>query len=210
MRAVIQRVGEASVTIGGQVRGSIGLGCVVLLGIEDADTAGVLVRCKSRKAIRLVFDNLFMKNVAVGKLGAWVHPAAIIFHARSKASLQPGGIEFNNCFVYEPAGGDRVLRNHPVILLTGGYDDMFWTDVSGQVTASVPGGARKRIEMEVKDFTLTLNDESRPFAEAAAKWTNGEDKEAVAQVMAGNRTIANAAWWGPARAFRVISRGPPK
>ncbi len=164
--------------------------------IEDADTAGVLVRCKSRKAIRLVFDNLFMKNVAVGKLGAWVHPAAIIFHARSKASLQPGGIEFNNCFVYEPAGGDRVLRNQPVILLTGGFDDMFWTDVSGQVTASVPGGARKRFEMEVKDFTLTLNDESRPFAKAAAKWTNREDKEAVAQVMAGNRTMANAAWWG--------------
>ncbi|SVB94438.1 uncharacterized protein METZ01_LOCUS247292, partial [marine metagenome] len=39
MRAVIQRASEASVTIDGQVRGSIGLGFVVLLGIEDADTA---------------------------------------------------------------------------------------------------------------------------------------------------------------------------
>ena len=40
MRAVIQRVSEASVTIGIQVRSRIGLGFVVLLGIEDADTAG--------------------------------------------------------------------------------------------------------------------------------------------------------------------------
>ena len=39
MRAVIQRASEASVTIGGQVRGSIGLGFVVLLGIEDVGTA---------------------------------------------------------------------------------------------------------------------------------------------------------------------------
>ena len=85
--------------------------------IEDADTAGVLIRCKSRDAVRLVFNDLFMKNVAMGKQSAWVHPAAIVFHARSEASLKPGGIEFNNCFVYEPAGGDRVLRDNPTIWL---------------------------------------------------------------------------------------------
>ncbi|MFZ4766520.1 MAG: D-aminoacyl-tRNA deacylase [Roseimicrobium sp.] len=38
MRAVIQRVSEASVTIAGQVAGSIGAGFLVLVGIEDADT----------------------------------------------------------------------------------------------------------------------------------------------------------------------------
>lgn len=37
MRAVIQRVTEASVTIGGQVKSAIGNGLLVLLGIEDAD-----------------------------------------------------------------------------------------------------------------------------------------------------------------------------
>ena len=37
MRAVIQRVSEASVTIDGTVRGQIGPGLLVLLGIEDAD-----------------------------------------------------------------------------------------------------------------------------------------------------------------------------
>jgi D-tyrosyl-tRNA(Tyr) deacylase len=38
MRAVIQRVSHASVTIGGAVRSSIGEGLLVLVGIEDADT----------------------------------------------------------------------------------------------------------------------------------------------------------------------------
>jgi D-aminoacyl-tRNA deacylase len=37
MRAVIQRVSEASVTIDGEVKSSIGLGFVVLLGIETED-----------------------------------------------------------------------------------------------------------------------------------------------------------------------------
>ena len=38
MRAVIQRVSEASVAIGGQSRGAIGQGLVVLLGVMEADT----------------------------------------------------------------------------------------------------------------------------------------------------------------------------
>jgi len=39
MRTVIQRVSQASVTIGGQIKGAIGLGLLVLLGVEEADTA---------------------------------------------------------------------------------------------------------------------------------------------------------------------------
>jgi D-tyrosyl-tRNA(Tyr) deacylase len=37
MKAVIQRVTKASVTINGKVNGRIGMGLLVLLGIEDAD-----------------------------------------------------------------------------------------------------------------------------------------------------------------------------
>ncbi|MFM7206470.1 MAG: D-aminoacyl-tRNA deacylase [Planctomycetaceae bacterium] len=39
MRAVIQRVSEASVTIAGDVAGRIGVGLVVLVGVEAGDTA---------------------------------------------------------------------------------------------------------------------------------------------------------------------------
>jgi D-aminoacyl-tRNA deacylase len=38
MRAVIQRVSESSVTVGGKVIGEIGLGFMVLLGVVDDDT----------------------------------------------------------------------------------------------------------------------------------------------------------------------------
>jgi D-aminoacyl-tRNA deacylase len=38
MRAVIQRVSQASVTVAGEVRGAIGPGLLVLVGVEEADT----------------------------------------------------------------------------------------------------------------------------------------------------------------------------
>jgi D-tyrosyl-tRNA(Tyr) deacylase len=52
MRAVIQRVSQASVTINGQTRGVIQRGLLVLLGIEDADTAED-VEWLSGKIVRL-------------------------------------------------------------------------------------------------------------------------------------------------------------
>ena len=39
MRVVIQRVSKSSVTIDGRIKGSIGAGLLVLVGIEDADTS---------------------------------------------------------------------------------------------------------------------------------------------------------------------------
>ncbi len=57
MRAVIQRVTEANVTIGGALKGAIGLGLVVLLAIEDADTAED-IEWLSGKIVRLrIFDD---------------------------------------------------------------------------------------------------------------------------------------------------------
>ena len=38
MRAVLQRVARASVTVEGEVLGKIGKGFMILLGVEDADT----------------------------------------------------------------------------------------------------------------------------------------------------------------------------
>lgn len=53
MRAVVQRVSSAHVTIDGVVKGAIGPGLLVLIGIEDADTnddvewlAGKIVRLR--------------------------------------------------------------------------------------------------------------------------------------------------------------------
>jgi D-tyrosyl-tRNA(Tyr) deacylase len=57
MRAVIQRVKKASVTISGAVVSNINTGLLVLLGIEDADTADD-IEWLSRKIVQLrIFDD---------------------------------------------------------------------------------------------------------------------------------------------------------
>lgn len=57
MRAVIQRVSEASVEINGNLKSSIGKGLLVLLGIEEADTKED-IEWLSGKITRLrVFDD---------------------------------------------------------------------------------------------------------------------------------------------------------
>lgn len=52
MIAVIQRVTESSVKINGEVKGEIGLGLLVLLGIEEADDASD-IEWLSRKIVNL-------------------------------------------------------------------------------------------------------------------------------------------------------------
>lgn len=57
MRAVIQRVANASVTVNGQVKGAIARGLVVLLAVEEADTSED-IEWLSGKIVRLrIFDD---------------------------------------------------------------------------------------------------------------------------------------------------------
>ena len=57
MRAVIQRVRSASVTINNQLRSSIQNGLVVLVGIEDADTEEDIVWLSSKISNLRIFDD---------------------------------------------------------------------------------------------------------------------------------------------------------
>ena len=70
MRAVLQRVSEASVTIGGQIKDSIRTGLVVLLGIEPSDTADD-IEWLSGKIVRLrIFSDLEgLMNLSVQEVG---------------------------------------------------------------------------------------------------------------------------------------------
>ncbi|PYJ56220.1 MAG: D-tyrosyl-tRNA(Tyr) deacylase [Verrucomicrobia bacterium] len=70
MRAVVQRVSKASVTINGQIRGAIETGLLVLLAVEEADTpediewlSGKIVR------LRIFSDDQGMMNRSLQEAG---------------------------------------------------------------------------------------------------------------------------------------------
>jgi len=73
MRAVIQRVSEASVTIGGAVKSVISRGLLVLLAVEDADTAED-IEWLSGKIVRLrIFnDEQGLMNRSVQEAGGGI------------------------------------------------------------------------------------------------------------------------------------------
>jgi len=70
MRAVIQRVSHASVTIDGILKSSIGQGLLVLLGIEDADTSQDAEWLSNKIVqLRIFSDNVGVMNVSVKDTG---------------------------------------------------------------------------------------------------------------------------------------------
>lgn len=70
MRVVLQRVTEASVTIGGEVRGAIGPGLLVLVGIEEADTAEDIEWLAGKIArLRVFADDQGVMNRSVLEVG---------------------------------------------------------------------------------------------------------------------------------------------
>ena len=73
MRAVIQRVREASVTIAGRVEGTIGPGMLVLVGIEEADTAeDIAWLCGKLVRLRIFADDQGAMNRSVQEMGGGI------------------------------------------------------------------------------------------------------------------------------------------
>lgn len=71
MRAVIQRVSQASVTISGKVHGEIRSGLLVLLGIEDADSPEDIAWLSNKIVnLRIFDDDNKIPNISVKDLGA--------------------------------------------------------------------------------------------------------------------------------------------
>ncbi|MDP6084370.1 MAG: D-aminoacyl-tRNA deacylase [Verrucomicrobiota bacterium] len=91
MRAVIQRASEASVTIGDQVRGRIGLGLVVLLGIEDDDTArDIEWLCGKIARLRVFNDDNDLMNRSLAEVGGGVLVISqFTLHASTKKGNRP-------------------------------------------------------------------------------------------------------------------------
>ncbi|HMG83570.1 MAG TPA: D-aminoacyl-tRNA deacylase [Ferruginibacter sp.] len=71
MRAVIQRVTEASVTINGTLKAAISKGLLVLIGIEDADNDEDIIKLSNKIInLRIFDDENNMPNISVKDIGA--------------------------------------------------------------------------------------------------------------------------------------------
>lgn len=95
MRAVIQRVTKASVTIDGKIHSQIGSGLLVLLGIEDEDT-GEDIQWLSSKIVNLrIFDDAdgVMNESVRDKNGDIILVSQFTLHASTKKGNRPSYIK---------------------------------------------------------------------------------------------------------------------
>ncbi|RAJ75556.1 D-tyrosyl-tRNA(Tyr) deacylase [Chitinophaga dinghuensis] len=91
MRAVIQRVSRASVTVDGTVTGAIEMGLLVLLGIEDADTMEDIQWLSSKIVnLRIFNDDAGVMNVSVKDAhGDILLVSQFTLHASTKKGNRP-------------------------------------------------------------------------------------------------------------------------
>jgi D-tyrosyl-tRNA(Tyr) deacylase len=94
MRAVIQRVSEASVTIDGRVKSAIGKGLLVLLGIEEVDGAEDIEWLSGKIArLRVFNDDQGVMNLSVQEVqGDIIVVSQFTLHASTKKGNRPSYI----------------------------------------------------------------------------------------------------------------------
>jgi D-tyrosyl-tRNA(Tyr) deacylase len=94
MRAIIQRVSEASCTVDGEITGSIGVGFLVLLGVEDADTEDDLQWLAQKiSALRVFSDENGLINRALADVdGGILLISQFTLFAQTKKGNRPSFI----------------------------------------------------------------------------------------------------------------------
>ena len=95
MRALIQRVRHASVTIGGTVKSAIGEGLLVLLGIEDADLESDAEWLSGKIArLRVFRDPEGIMNLSLPDVGGEVLVISqFTLHASTKKGNRPSYVK---------------------------------------------------------------------------------------------------------------------
>jgi D-tyrosyl-tRNA(Tyr) deacylase len=91
MRAVIQRVTKASVTIEGRVNGQIGNGLLVFVGIENADSEEDIAWLSNRIVnLRIFNDDNGVMNISVNEIkGDILLISQFTLHAMTKKGNRP-------------------------------------------------------------------------------------------------------------------------
>ncbi len=94
MRVVVQRVSSAAIHIGGNLKASIGVGMLILLGIEEADTAeDVDWLCARLARLRIFPDENGVMNVDVMNSGGGLLVVSqFTLHASTRKGNRPSYI----------------------------------------------------------------------------------------------------------------------
>ena len=147
MRVLVQRVKEASVSIGGSVHSSIGHGLLVLVGIEDADTREDCTWLAGKIAALRIFDDAGgVMNLDVRQIGGDVLVVSqFTLHASTKKGNRPS---------YIRAAGESVA-----IPLYNNFIDML-RDALGKPVATGVFGADMQVAL-VNDGPVTIWIDSR-------------------------------------------------
>ena len=94
MRIVAQRVTQASVTIEGQLKSKIGLGMLLLLGIEEADNQeDIEWLCAKLSKLRIFSDENDAMNLDINQVvGSFLVVSQFTLHAMTKKGNRPSFI----------------------------------------------------------------------------------------------------------------------
>ncbi len=145
MKAVIQRVGHASVTVDGETVGSIGKGFLILLGVTHGDTEAQTEKlAKKICGLRIFPDengktNLSLKDVG----GELLVISQFTLYADCRKGYRPSFIQ-----AAEPGEADRLYRY---------FTELCRREIDRVETGVF--GAHMRVELENDGpFTLVLED----------------------------------------------------
>ena len=146
MRAVIQRVSRASVTVDGEVVGEIGAGLLVLLGVEQGDTQDDVVWMANKVVgLRVFEDSEGKMNLDVGEVGGAVLAVSqFTLLGDCRKGRRPSFVA-----AARPDEANALYRS-------------FVAEVAGQGLEVAEGRFQQRMEVElVNDGPVTLQVDSR-------------------------------------------------
>jgi D-tyrosyl-tRNA(Tyr) deacylase len=112
MRAVIQRVSRASVKIGNKIKSEIGIGLLVLIGIEDSDEdLDIEWLCSKIANLRIFNDNQEVMNLSVLEVGGNILAISqFTLHAKTKKGNRPSYIRAAHPDIAIPLYNKVVVR----------------------------------------------------------------------------------------------------
>jgi D-tyrosyl-tRNA(Tyr) deacylase len=139
MRAVIQRVTRASVTVNGEVVGEIGNGLVVLLGIARDDSEKDATYLIEKIAALRIFDEAGVMNVSVKDVnGALLIVSQFTLYGDVRRGLRPSWIDAAAPETAEPLYDFFVAQARKLIarVATGSFRAMMQVELvnDGPVT----------------------------------------------------------------------------